>query len=261
MINSNIIAYADDIVLLAPSATSLQMLIDIANNEAITLKLKFNQNKTKCMIFRHSGNKSASLKCFRIGEQPLEFVTTFKYLGYIVQNNLCNSGDINSNRSKFYFEFNYLLRKFSFANVNVKLFLFKQYCLQFYGSELWFNNRRALTNLKHFSVGYHKVIKKILGISYHESNHYACQEAHLLTFEHLINKSKIFGVYRLISCPCNFIMKAADFLSISSMLLKEVYEDLNHNYNIDSLTENGRDSILSRILFVQNHETQMRSLY
>ena len=74
MIYSNIIAYADDIVLLAPSATGLQLLIDIAFNEAHGLELKFNVLKSKCMVFSSFGNKTKLFKDFKIGEHPLGIV-------------------------------------------------------------------------------------------------------------------------------------------------------------------------------------------
>ena len=59
----------------------------------------------------------------------------------MITDNLNENEDIARVRSKFYSEFNSVLRKFSFTDKDVKLFLFKQYCLQFYGSELWFGFR------------------------------------------------------------------------------------------------------------------------
>ena len=46
IIQSNIVAYADDIVLLAPSAHSLKLLLDEACQEASQLNLEFNMDKT-----------------------------------------------------------------------------------------------------------------------------------------------------------------------------------------------------------------------
>merc|ERR1712002_1161879 len=135
----------------------------------------------------------------------METVKSFKYLGYIINDKLCNSDDIDRARDVFYREFNCILRKFSFADVKVKLHLFRQYCLQFYGSELWFSNYHSSGSFKSLSIGYHNVIKIILGLSYHESNNFACQEAQLLTFENLFDKIRIFGTLRLLIKPSNFI--------------------------------------------------------
>ena len=84
-----------------------------------------------------------------------------------------------------------------FTDVKVKLYLFKYYCLQIYGADLWLKDKGSITALKNFSVAYHKAIKKILGLSTHESNHYACQEAELLIFKHLINRFQINTTFRL----------------------------------------------------------------
>ena len=136
--------------------------------------------------------------------------------------------------------------------------MFSQYCLQFYGAELWFYNRHSKGNLKQFSVGYHKAVKKILGLSYHESTHYACQEAKLYTFEHLVNKFKILFVMRLICSPCNFIRNLLSFLTVSSVLYNEICELLWCKYDVDSLEDNDKAAIMSRISYVQNHEPQLR---
>ena len=168
--------------------------------------------------------------------------------------------DISRALNKFYSDINMILRKFSYADKDVKLYLFRQYCLQIYGAEFWLRDQagRSSAVLKQFSVSYHKSIKKILHLSSHESNHYACQEAKLLTFHHFINKLKIMAAIRLFSEPCAFIRKLRDHMYVSSFLLKEVSGILEVDYDVDSVLDNDRDAIYSRICFVQNHERQMR---
>ena len=137
----------------------------------------------------------------------LEFVSYIKYLGFIIQDDLRNNRDIDEARNKFYREFNIILRRMSFADIRIKLYLFKQCCLQFYGAELWFSSYGSLSNLRQLGIAYHQALKKLLGLSTHESNHYACQEAQLFTFENLLNKIRIFFAYRMIKFPCTFIQK------------------------------------------------------
>ena len=260
IVSSNIVAYADDMVLLAPSAKGLNMLIDDALKEALNINLRFNLKKTKCMIFRSSlkVNKVEVVSPIRLDGSPVEIVRSFKYLGYIITNDLNDSEDIQRVRNKFYADFNSMIRNFSFADGKVKLFLFKQYCLQMYGCDLWFLTAHSAASFKQFAVGYHKAVKKLLDLSYHESNHYACQEAQLYTFQHLINKCRIMNAIRLISKPCNFIQKVMSYFSVSSVFLRQVYDFLEQIYDIDSLLYNDRDAIVARIAFVQNRERQMR---
>ena len=123
---------------------------------------------------------------------------------------------------------------------------------------MWCYNARAQAFLKQFAVGYHKAIKKILNLSYHESNHYACQEAGLLTFQHLMNLQKYNTVTRLILSPCTFIEKSLPYLKVSSFLLKDARSIFLREYEIEAIFEQDQDAIRARIAFVQNHEDQMR---
>ena len=255
---SNIIAYADDIVLLASSAFSLQILINEANAEAHELKLKFNKNKSKWITFRAPGNKQNIVKDMEMNGEPVGRVDIFKYLGYILRSDLLNVDDIQRAMKKFYCEFNNILRKFSFADINVKLYLFRYYCLQIYGADLWLKDEGSVSTLKNFAVGYHKAIKKILGISSHESNHFACQEAQMPIFKHLLNKKRIMTAIRLFYFPCNYFKKVLPFLKISSVFRARMEKLSHREYDIEFVFENDVDAINSRIIYVQNHEETMR---
>ena len=123
---------------------------------------------------------------------------------------------------------------------------------------MWCHNERASTSLKQFAVGYHKAIKKMLNLSYHESNHYACQEAGLLTFQHLMNVQKFNTVTRLFLFPCTFIQKSLSYLKVSSYLLKDIRNIFLRDYNIEAIFKQDRDAVRARVSFVQNHEDQMR---
>ena len=260
IIQSNIVAYADDIVLLAPTREGVKLLLSEVYIEASAIDLELNFEKTKVMKFHSYIRKSDGIisKPLVLDGHSIHFVSTFRYLGYMITDNLNNNDDITRVRRKFYFDFNSVLRKFSFIDKNVKLFLFKQYCLQFYGSELWFGFHMSKQALRQFGVGYHKAVKKILSLSMHESNHFACQEAGVMTFNHLLNKLKIFAARRFILKPCDFIRNLLRFMNISSVMISDVRHILKSIYDIDSVFEDDSDALISRILFVQRHEEQMR---
>ena len=87
MTRSNIVAYADYLVLLAPFASALQVLIDATNEEASVLGLTFNYSKTKVMIFRASSHKKLCVDLnnrFRICNNAIEVVSSIKYLGFFL---------------------------------------------------------------------------------------------------------------------------------------------------------------------------------
>ena len=138
------------------------------------------------------------------------------------------------------------------------MYLFRYYCLQIYGADLWIKNRGCVNILKQFAVAYHKAIKKLLQLSTHESNHYACQEAQMLTFNPYMNKIKIMTVLRLFKSPCASIAKNISFWTISSSFYAEIADIFLKEYGIENIMDNDRDAIVSRIWFIQNREGTMR---
>ena len=58
--------------------------------------------------------------------------------------------------------------------------------------------------------------------------------------------------------PCEFFMKTKDFMFFSSVLYRNVLELLQQKYGVDSFIDNDYEALIARIIFVQNHEEQMR---
>ena len=120
-----------------------------------------------------------------LNKVKLQSVPELKYLGYIVRNNLCNAGDIKKCTNSLYGQFNSLIRKFNKLDVETFMFLFKSHCSSFYGNELWFSTKKCKKEFNQLKTSYHKCIKKIYNIPYWTSSHAICEEAGLLTFQHL----------------------------------------------------------------------------
>jgi hypothetical protein len=83
--------YADDIVLLAENYEDMQRVLDRLNEHAATVGLRINTSKTK--FFSTSMDLPAQPLC--VGGEPLEQVTTFKYLGSIILPNGQAKNEIN----------------------------------------------------------------------------------------------------------------------------------------------------------------------
>ena len=58
--------------------------------------------------------------------------------------------------------------------------------------------------------------------------------------------------------PCHFIRKVKEFFNNTSHLLIDVYKVLQNKYSVECLLENDKNVLMSRITFVQSHESQMR---
>ena len=122
-----------------------------------------------------------------MGKEILENVNEIRYLGFMITYNLSNKIDIIRERNRFYGNFNCILRKFYYVDLQIFLTLFNSFCLCFYGTELWFENFNCKTVKKQFAIGYHKAVKKFLQVPWRESNHAVCNALNLLVFDDLIN--------------------------------------------------------------------------
>ena len=79
-----VLLYADDTVILASDPDSFQKCLDDFNDYCNDWKLKINVNKSKVIIFGCRNNNAFS---FRIGDQNLEIIDSYKYLGiYLTKN-------------------------------------------------------------------------------------------------------------------------------------------------------------------------------
>ena len=83
----SVLAYADDIVLFSNNENDVQTLLDTVHEWCLRWRLSVNTNKTKVMHFRKS-RKQMSDYVFKIGENALEFVTDYKYLGVVFNEHL-----------------------------------------------------------------------------------------------------------------------------------------------------------------------------
>ena len=81
-VNVPILLYADDIILLASSPGELKNMLKTVYNWCNRWRLKVNSSKTKVMHFR-SKKRPLTEETFYYGEQPLEIVHSYKYLGAI----------------------------------------------------------------------------------------------------------------------------------------------------------------------------------
>lgn len=88
-----VLLFADDIVILANSASELQAMLDISTAYAAEWRFKFstgmNQDKSAVMVFG-SGKTAAQLttegiRCFFLGGDRIPLVDHYKYLGVILQ--------------------------------------------------------------------------------------------------------------------------------------------------------------------------------
>ena len=160
----NILAYADDVVLLAPSWKGMQRMLDIIAALIGSIDMSINVGKSVCMVFRpkdHSKIVANSFPMFCVGNKPLQFVECFKYLGHKIAQCKSDDDDIQREICNMFVRTNILMRRFGRCSKEVKVLLFKTFCLCMYDVALW----------KHFTVAmidkirscYNRCIKLFFG--------------------------------------------------------------------------------------------------
>ena len=93
----NILAYADDMALLAPSWYAMQEFLKILEYCCVRLDILCNTKKTVCMIFKPKQKDkwiTDNFPEFTFDGYKLRFVSQFKYLGHVINDRLNDDDDI-----------------------------------------------------------------------------------------------------------------------------------------------------------------------
>ena len=254
----NIILYADDIILLAPSRNGLQILLNKLYDCLSEIKLEVNPLKSKYMVFRTKKRILPDVPVF-YNSVALECVDVFKYLGIVLSSNLNISGDVDRALNAFLRQFNACYHKFNFVDHKVMVYLFKTYASSFYGCETWYNVSNRDRKFHKISVGYHKAVKKIAGLPVWNSNHMACESIGVNIFRHLQAKRMYKFCVSLFCSKNKTINELRYYFTFKSNIKKMIESTFVSDYGISDLFSNDSDAIMSRIDFVELNEP--RSYY
>ena len=134
------LAYADDLVLTAPSANALRKMLAICDAYASEYFMNFNVQKSKCMIVlpssRHMLAPLLSECAFKIGGMRMEIVSSYCHLRHIICSSLSDEQDILHRHNTFIGQVNSVLCFFGKLLSAVKARLFHSYCTSYYGCVL-----------------------------------------------------------------------------------------------------------------------------
>ena len=205
---TNILAYADDMVLLAPSWRALQHLLLILEVCTYDIDLECNVNKTVCMIFPPKDKRkivTSVFPCLKLNNVELKFVDEFKYLGYIISNDERNDKDVLREVRGLFTRANILARRFGLCSVAVKTVLFKSFCMSFYGMVLWKNFTAGAIN--RLQSCYRRCIKVFFGYSRSYSVTAMLVQLGLPTLDTLLHNSHVRLAGQLQNCHNCLIAK------------------------------------------------------
>ena len=151
--------YADDITLIAPSRTSMTMMLKQCEKYAEMHAILFNPSKTKYMVFKQSLDIVHHVPLYFMNT-CIELVHECDLLGislssdniHILDNNITDAV------SKFNRKSNELLSDFKIVSCSIKSTLFSTFCLDAYGSSLWCYSSKSVES---FYVAWRKVVRRI----------------------------------------------------------------------------------------------------
>ena len=254
-IKFNIIGYADDIMILCPSANGLQFLIDKLYLMLSSLCLEVNVDKSVYLIFRRKRNiKTKFNNVVSLCNKPLKIVKETKYLGIIISDSMLINKDIVRCCNSFKKQFHSMMARFGFMNMDILTFLFTSYCSSMYGAELWSVRSGSRSDFDHFGVIYHRAVKRIAGLSGWDSNHLACRIASLPIFKHLINKKVLNFYFRILNSNSPCLSGLRNYFRFHSHIKYDLCNIFNDIYLVKDIFNNDLIALQSRIDFVQRNE-------
>ena len=154
---AGVFCYADDIALLAPSASALRRMLSICSSYATSHGLLFNAEKTQMICFRRSGLCSPDDVIY-FDDIQLKFSESVLHLGHSLSYDLNDKEDITRAIKDINRKANMVLYTFRYMDPFILTYLFKMYCLALYGCTLWSLSSPFLKSLQ---VSVNKILRKI----------------------------------------------------------------------------------------------------
>ena len=190
----NHVLYADDICLLAPTASAMQILLDVCYEYGIDNDILFNPIKSVCTVFKPKAYKLYLPTVF-IGSDALKFIKESKYLGFTFNDSKSDDCDMLRQMRLLYAKSNKLLRTFSHCSTDVKITLFQSYCTALYCPYLW-NDYKKSTFSK-IRVAFNNAYRKIFGLPKRSSASTMYANNNICNFETTLRKNTFGFMQRL----------------------------------------------------------------
>lgn len=217
-VSVNNLSYADDMVLLSPSANGLRRLVAICEKYAAEHYLTYNVKKSEVMIFR-CGKGPDNILPINLCGTALSIVHKFKYLGHIIRDDLSDEADLERQRRSIACRSNMLARRFSYCSNQVKVTLFTAYCQSFYTSQLWYRYTKFAYNT--LRVQYNNAFRAILKLPWRCSATGMFVESRVTDFYGLMRRLRASFQTRL--CACNNLLVSEVFNCVYLLRPELVY--------------------------------------
>ena len=131
-----VVAYADDLALLAPDRVTLQKMMKLCEEYGRGHNLVFSKSKTKCMIF--SGNRSVTEypPPIQLDGESLPWVEKADHLGHVLHQSMSMECDATQSRAKFMSRASDLRDQLFFTHPDQRVHAIQLNCCDGYGTML-----------------------------------------------------------------------------------------------------------------------------
>ena len=161
----NHLMYADDLVIISPSAKGLQRLVDICAVYGQIHDILFNQDKTVCMYMPSGNHYYLNTPVVILNGIQLAFVRTYTYLGTVMTCDNADDANMRRQRGICYARANGIIKNCSMCSPVVKATLFRTFCSNMYCSQLWRDFKSC--SIRKLIVGYNHSFRYIM--NYHRN--------------------------------------------------------------------------------------------
>ncbi|CAK1585978.1 unnamed protein product [Parnassius mnemosyne] len=207
-------------VLMGPSVRAVRELLKVCVAYAESHGLAYNVKKCEYIVFGVRGKPRTDEPDLFLNGSKLKKVTSFKYLGHFLADDLKDNVDIERERRALAVRSNMLARRFARCTDLVKITLFKAYCQSLYTSSLWINyTKRSLDALR---VQYNNAFRMLLGLPRYCSASEMFAQARTDGF-HAIIRKKTASLLRRVRDSHNSILKTVAENFNSPILKKFVH--------------------------------------
>ena len=157
---SCIFVYADDVILLAPTRKSMQLLLDKCEQFGEEFGLSYNPDKCETVVF----GKCLNVR-LKLCDKNLKMVRKVKHLGHTLSNTRYMF-DIKPLISDMKTRTNVILSQFRFLSADSRIKIFNTNCTSFYGCNL---TNLQMNDMKDLDRAWRVCSRRILGV--HERTH------------------------------------------------------------------------------------------
>ena len=248
LIRMNVLAYADDLVIIADNKDNLAYLYKKLKIGMQNLKLMINENKSKCMIFERPTSR-IGIKELKLGNDVLEVVDHYKYLGHVIQNQLLDILDIKQRMSDFNGRFNNIFRNFKNVSLETLFYLFDAFCLPDYGLCLWdLGTILNKQSFRIFNTSFNNALKRILDVPLCSSSHAVANTCNHFLLKHHLILVQARNMKRVLCSKNDLLRQSMPYLK-SGCLYNALPEILEVNFNMNFFVSE-LDIVRSRLTII-----------